>query len=95
MTTVSVPPGCTGLDMADGTRYNADRNGRVQVGDTHAAHIRRGWYGQSGLMTATDPTTLATKSTRWCDCTPGGRAWQAWTFTCPRCGATTTKERPE
>ncbi|HWB34547.1 MAG TPA: hypothetical protein VHA75_00830 [Rugosimonospora sp.] len=92
MRRVTVPPGCTGLDMADGTRYRADRNGQVQVADRHADAIRTGWYGSAGVMAATNTTTLGTARTRWCSCVPGRKAWNAWTYTCPRCGAATTEE---
>lgn len=91
---VTVPPGCTGLDMQDGTRYNATRDGRIQVEPRHADAIKRGWYGQSGVMVAAEQSQLATKGTRWCVCAPGGRAWNVWTETCPRCGTSTTEERP-
>jgi len=94
MTRVSVPPGCRGLDMQDGTRYTVPRDGQVHVADRHADAIRRGWYGQSGVMVLADTVQAGTKTTRWCGCTPGGRAWQAWTTVCPRCGTPTTEEQP-
>lgn len=96
MARITLPPGCTGLDMADGTRYHP-RHGTdvVDVADRHASAIRRGYYGHSGLMAADEPHQLGTKGTRWCQCAPGGRAWNSWTYTCPRCGAptTTTKDK--
>lgn len=79
--------------MQDGTKYKADRNGQVRVAERHASAIKRGWYGQAGVMVATEQAVIATKTTQWCNCTPGGRAWQAWTTTCPRCGAPTTKDK--
>lgn len=87
---VNLPPGCYGLDMADGTRYNANRDGRVLVADRHADAIRAGWYGQAGVMVASEEHRLGTRTTRECrQCTPT-RRWNAWNTECPRCGAVTT-----
>jgi hypothetical protein len=91
---VALPPGCTGLDMQDGTRYNPDRHGRVEVSDLHADAIRHGWYGSSGVMVAVEPHAFGTKTGRMCvECRPT-RRWNAWTTTCPRCGASTLIEEP-
>jgi hypothetical protein len=93
VTTMIVPSGCTGLDLADGTRYHAGRDGRVQVADRHVPAVRR-QYGTVGLISVAEPHRLATKRTRWCACAAGGRAWNVWTTVCPRCGAATTEEQP-
>jgi hypothetical protein len=93
MATVTVPPGCTGLDLADGTRYQADSHGRVQVSDEHAGAIGRSWYAQTGLMRPDEPHILGTKATQVCTACVPSRRWNAWSTTCPRCGATTTPER--
>jgi hypothetical protein len=89
---VQLPPGCTGLDMADGSRVNADRNGLVQVDDGQRSTIRRSWYGSSGVIDATEPHNIGTKKTRWCFTCQPARAWNAWNKTCPRCGAATHLE---
>lgn len=94
MTRVVLPPGCTGLDMQDGTKYTAGRDGMVHVDDRHATAIRNGWYGQTGVMVAAEPAVIATRRTQWCSCTPGGRAWNAWTTHCPRCGEPTSERQP-
>ena len=86
MAKVSVPDGCQGLDMEDGTAYKA-RAGQVEVTDDHARALRRGYYGQSGMIT-TQSTQLGTKAGRWC--APCKRTWQAWSLECPRCGKPTT-----
>jgi hypothetical protein len=91
--TVTLPPGCTGLDLQDGTRYDADRNGRVHLADRHSDAVAKGWYGQSGVMTATAPHRLGTRTGRWCvTCTPA-RLWNAWNTQCPRCGSPTSTEK--
>jgi hypothetical protein len=87
---VTLPPGCYGLDMADGTRYNANRDGRVLVADQHAAAIRSGYYGQTGVMVASEEHRLGTRHTRECTTCRPTRRWNAWNTRCPRCGAPTT-----
>lgn len=90
MVRVSLPEGCFGLEMQDGKKYNADRNGRVEVSAAHAAAIRRSWSGQTGVVVATDPQLMAAKAWRTClECRPS-RRWFKWTSHCPRCGAETT-----
>lgn len=92
MPRVALPEGCFGLEMADGTKYNADRNGRVQVADRHASAIKSGFYGAAGVMTVSEPTVLGTKRHRTCfNCSPS-RRWNIWTTDCPRCGASTSTE---
>ncbi len=91
MPQMTVPEGCTGLSMADGTRYNADRTGRVRVADRHVRDVRA-HYGPLGLIDASDPKVLGTRGTRWCTTCQPSRAWNAWTLTCPRCGATTHEQ---
>jgi ribosomal protein S27AE len=79
--------------MQDGTRYRSGRDGRVQVRDEHADAIRRGWYGQAGVMVAAEATAMGTKTVRVCPaCAPGGRRWNAWSTQCPRCGQPTIIE---
>jgi hypothetical protein len=90
-----MPPGCTGLDMADGSRLNADRNGLVNVDDRHATVLNKSWYARTGVMTAREPHVFGTKGTARCtNCTPS-RAWNAWTTQCPRCGAPTHLEEQQ
>lgn len=80
--------------MGDGTRYTPrhDGVGHVQVSDTHADAIRRGWYGQAGVMVAVEQHALGTKTGRWCTTCVPARCWNRWNAICPRCGAATTEE---
>jgi hypothetical protein len=89
---VTAPPGCRGIDLQDGTRYNANRQGVMQVADHHADVIQAGWYGQSGVMVGNEPHRLGTKVGRQCACSPL-RIWNAWNKTCPKCGADTVEEK--
>jgi Zn finger protein HypA/HybF involved in hydrogenase expression len=91
---VTAPPGCRGIDLQDGTRYNVDRNGVMRVQDHHAAAIRVGWYGQSGVMAGTERHVIGTRTGRWCRTCSPSRLWNKWNKHCPRCGADTVEETP-
>lgn len=89
MTKVTLPDGCRGLDMADGTKYNADGRGSVDMSAEHARYLKTSWYGQSGVMTTSQSLSFGTKKTMLC--TACKKAWNAWNKTCPRCGEPTTE----
>lgn len=86
--TVELPPGCSGLNAKDGTRYTAARpGGRIQVDERHADAIRKSEYGEHGLIDARGLAFLGTKQGREC---PQCRwRWQNWTHVCPRCEVAT------
>jgi len=91
MTTVRLPSGCTGLDLQDGTRYTAGRQGgTVDVEPEHARAISKGWYGQSGTMRGGPQFSFGTREGRRCG--PCRREWNAWSLLCPRCGQPTMTE---
>lgn len=92
MRKVTAPPGCQGINLQDGTRYNADRNGTMRVADHHADAIQAGWYGKSGVMAGVERHTIGTRTGRWCRTCQPARLWNVWTTECPRCGATTMEE---
>jgi len=88
-TKVQLPPGCTGFDCKDGTKYTAERaGGSVTVDDRHASAINTGQYGQQDFISAKGSQSFGTK--RGQRCTTCNRTWNAWNTTCPRCGAETT-----
>lgn len=88
---VQLPPGCSGFDCKDGTKYTAARpGGSVTVEDRHAHAINTGQFGQQGLVSAKGAQSFGTKRGR--RCTPCKRLWNAWSAQCPRCGAPTTEE---
>ncbi|MFF4403592.1 hypothetical protein [Streptomyces sp. NPDC001404] len=90
MPRITLPDGCRGLDMADGTKYTKGPGDKVDVSQAHADAIRRGYYGQSGIMRGGEQFTLGTK--RGMACTPCKRVWNAWNHECPRCGAPTEEQ---
>lgn len=92
MTRVQLPDGCTGLDMPDGTRYNATAGGTVEVDTRHADTIAGSWYQQAGIMTGHQRLAVGTRRARICTTCRPSRRWNAWTQVCPRCGAPTETE---
>lgn len=88
MTKVTLPKGCAGLDMADGTKYNAGADGAVDMSSDHARYLKTSWYGQHGVMNS-QTLSFGTKKTMLCY--PCKRAWNAWSVTCPKCGQPTVE----
>ena len=88
---VTLPPGCDGLNMQDGTRYSGRSGGAVTVADEHAAAITRlTTGGDAGLVDGRFKGFLGTKAGRWC--TECRRLWNAWSRTCPKCARPTVAE---
>jgi hypothetical protein len=95
MTRVRLPDGCTGLDMANGKKYTAEKpGGTVEVSGKDAHYIDTSFYGQkqAGIMRGGPQFTIGTKTGRWC--LPCKRLWQGWSVVCPRCGTETAADRP-
>ncbi len=91
MTRVRLPDGCTGLDMANGKKYTADQpGGTVDVSGKDASYINTSFYGQSGVMHGGPQFCVGTREGQWCESC--SRLWQAWSMTCPRCGADTVPQ---
>lgn len=84
----TVQPGAEGMDLPDGTHYDADRSGHVEVDDRHVAAIRastagtRGWAGQT-------PYTFTGKSRHCPRCSFVAFLWQ---HECPRCHTPLTED---
>jgi hypothetical protein len=91
MTRVNLPPGCSGFDTQDGTRYTAKRpGGVVEVSEHHASAIETGQFGgNANLLTATGAVYVGTKKGRQCLNCPDKRVWNVWNATCPKCGEPT------
>lgn len=92
MPTVTLPPGCTGLDMADGTRYTPPRGREhVQIDDAHAHDLRNSQHAANGVVVAGAQFAFGTRTGRTCG--PCNRVWNSWSTTCPRCGDITQPEQ--
>lgn len=88
---VNLPPGCSGFDCKDGTKYTADRpGGSVTVSDRHASALNRSQYADQDFISGKAPQTFGTKVTMVCDSC--NRRWNAWNHECPKCGTPTHAE---
>lgn len=95
MSRVRMPDGCTGLDMADGTKYTGRPGDVVEVSREHARDINKSWYGGSGVMRGEEAYAIGTRTARVCTACAPTRRWNAWNTCCPRCGAPTLLEESE
>lgn len=85
---VNLPPGCSGFDCKDGTKYSASKpGGTVEVSDRHARAINTGQYGDTGFISATAALSFGTKRGQLCETC--GRVWNAWNTVCPKCDVAT------
>lgn len=93
MPRITLPDGCKGLDMADGTKYTSGAGDKVDVSPAHAKFIKTSYYGESGIMHGGERTNIGTKRGMRCD--PCLRVWNAWNAECPKCGNPTVEEITE
>jgi len=88
---VALPPGCYGLSMPDGKKYDAARPGQtVTVEDHHAKQIQKSSNGHHGIVSGGASYAVGTRTGR--RCTGCGFLAQAWSRECPRCGEPTESE---
>ncbi len=84
MTRYRVPPNCRGLDMADGTHYNA-RGGFVTIDRSDHQHA----LSKSQVTRTYDQVSSAVYISGDGDyCAGCARGLWRWQTTCPRCGTT-------
>lgn len=85
---VNLPPGCSGFDCKDGTKYTANRpGGSVVMDDRHARAVNGGQYNELGLVTAKGAESFGTKRGQYCETC--NRMWNAWSKNCVKCGSET------
>jgi hypothetical protein len=85
---VNLPPGCSGFDCKDGTKYTANRlGGSVVLEDRHARAVNNGQFGEKGLVTAKGAESFGTKKSQVCPSC--NRIWNAWNTHCRICGSET------
>ena len=88
---VTLPPGCRGFRMQDGTHYTGREGGHVNVADEHAPHIRREVGGDAGLAGhGSARVFLGTKAGKWCIACRF--LAQSWATACPRCSGPVVPE---
>jgi hypothetical protein len=84
------PPGVTGLQMKDGTRYAAGRDGRVTVDrPEHARHIE---HLARTDVDAVHRITVGGGGTASKHCPRCPFTAYAWQSTCPRCSVDLIRE---
>jgi hypothetical protein len=84
------PPGCTGLQMEDGTRYNAGRDGRIVVDrPDHQAHIER--VGRNGGGHVHRIMVGAPVRSASMECEPCRFVGYGWQRECPKCHGPMTR----
>jgi hypothetical protein len=88
-----VPKGCYGLTMEDGTKYNADRSGRIKdvTNANHQYHIERNSsIGGGHIHRSTGNMPSKNSASMYCrGCKFVGYGWQK---VCPKCGEKMEKE---
>lgn len=84
MSDYRVPPGCTGLTFQDGTRAEANRDGRVVVDERHARAIEKADATNRIHRITAGCGGMPRVSGRECRCGFMAYRWQAH---CPKCGA--------
>jgi hypothetical protein len=89
MTKVTLPDGCYGLEMADGTKIDG-RAGAAEVSPEHARAIDKSWYKGAGVLTGGQRFSFGTRTGR--RCVPCKRTWNSWSLLCPKCGEDTQAE---
>jgi hypothetical protein len=90
---VNLPPGCSSLQMQDGTQYRAGRpGGQVTVADGHGDAINRmGGNGTAGLVNGNPGQFFHSRATGR-RCVPCNRRYFMWTTNCHKCGGPTEPE---
>ena len=86
MTTLSVPPGCTGIELPNGKKIDANKQGKVEVNDpTVEKFALNSTAGKMGALgrTAYSFNVRSSKSKHCSSCAFTGWKWQA---VCPHCG---------
>ena len=85
-TRVTLPPGCSGFNLQDGTEYKGRPGGTVTVSDEHAPFIRRQVGGDAGLVGHGSFRAFGgTRNGRWCPREGCNFLANSWSKTCPRC----------
>ena len=86
-----VPKGSTGFRMEDGTRYDANRAGRIVVDNpAHVAAVKRASRNSGGAFSEGIVTGSLGGTSKVCQ--PCRFVGYAFSTTCPRCGGPLTKE---
>jgi len=87
MSTFSVPPGCTGVELPNGQKIDANKQGKLTIDDPRAEKFAsKSFLSKQGVVSR---TTLGFghvkgETSQCTSCVFSGFAWQT---TCPKCGS--------
>jgi len=87
MTSFSVPPGCTGVELPNGQKIDANRQGKVSIDDPRAERFAaKSGLAKSGVIgrTVLGFGHVKGNSAECAECLFRGFGWQT---NCPKCGA--------
>jgi hypothetical protein len=86
MTTFSVPPGCTGVELPNGTKVDANKYGKVILdGQAERAAVKSG-LAKTGVISRTTMGFGHVKGNSAVCVSCGFTGW-GWQTTCPKDGA--------
>lgn len=95
MTTLSVPPGCTGVELPSGQKIDANRQGKVMIDDPRAEKAAlKSVHARNGVVARTTfGFGHVKRGTAKCTaCVFTGWSWQK---VCTKCGADMKIEETE
>ena len=87
MTTLSVPPGCTGVELPNGKKLDANKSGKITVDDSVAEkYAMKSTVANMGVLTRASYSfnTTGVDSKVCSSCPFTGFPWQE---ECPKCGS--------
>lgn len=84
-----VPTGCVGLNMEDGTHYDANRAGHIEVDDP--GHVAAMLRNSDGFVTTAKFSAVRALGAHCSDCGFEGFKFQL-SAPCPRCGGHMTMD---
>lgn len=87
MSSISVPPGCVGVELPNGQKLDADKSGRVKIDDPRVEKFAlKSVHAQNGVVSRTTLGFGSVKgnSSACTSCTFTGFAWHT---VCPKCGS--------
>jgi hypothetical protein len=87
MTSISVPPGCTGIELPNGKKIDANRQGKVTIDEPRdVRQAMKSGVAQTGVITRTALGFGHVKG-GGAECTGCFFTGWKWQDTCPKCGS--------
>jgi len=87
MSTLSVPPGCTGIELPNGKKIDANKNGKVTFDNpAEERYALKTTVAQQGVLSRTTMGFGHVKGNT-AECTGCFFTGWGWQTTCPKCGS--------